>query len=188
MFLPPRLYTGFTIVELMVTLTVAMIAIGLAVPTLSRIIAQNNLATSANSFVSAFGAARQSAIQLNVPVTLCAGDSTGCHTQPNWDWSKGWLVFIDRDKDGTLDAGERILHTGMASHRGLLVQGNHPCRKPVIFTSMGFAQQPGGAFAAGTLRVCVPVNIPNNARNLILTKSGRLRVEEADFGGACPTP
>ena len=182
------LAAGFTVVEVMIALAVALITIGLAMPAFSRMIAQNNLATAANSFVSAFGLARQSAIQFTAPVTLCAGDSSGCQDAQNWDWSQGWLVFLDRNKDGALDAGERVLHAGIASHQDVLVQGNGPFQKPVIFTALGFAEQPGGAFAAGTLRVCVRAGIHNNARNLVLAKSGRLRVEEVDFGGTCPTP
>jgi len=175
---------GFSAIELMVTLVVAMVVVGLAIPAFSRFIAQNQLATTANDFVAAFGAARQSAVQLGAPVTLCAGDDSGCFTPT--DWSAGWLAFVDRDKDGSLDSGERVLYTGIARRDDVMVMGNRPLKRPVIFTPLGFATRPGGAFAAGTLRVCVSSSIENNARNLVLSKAGRLRVERADFAGACP--
>lgn len=178
--------SGFTSIELMVTLTVALILVGIAVPAFSRMTAQNHLATAANNFVSAFAMARQSAVQLGVPVTLCAGDETGCFDSA--DWSEGWVAFADRDRDGALDANERVLYTGIARRDDVDIAGNRPMQKPVIFTPMGFAIQPGGAFMAGTLRVCVTSPIENNARNLVLSKSGRLRVEQADFEGDCPAP
>ncbi len=177
---------GFSAIELMVTLVVALIVVGLAIPVFSRISAQNHLATTANDFASAFTMARQSAVQLGAPVALCAGDDAGCFSDV--DWSQGWLAFVDRDQDGTLDASERVLYTGSASRSDVLVAGNQVMQKPVIFTPMGFALQPSGAFAAGTLRVCVTAPIENNARNLVLSKPGRLRVEPVDFDGLCPAP
>ncbi|MDD4965931.1 GspH/FimT family pseudopilin [Halothiobacillus sp.] len=185
-FAPPDSSLGFTAIELMMTLIIAMILLAIAIPSFSRMTAQNHLATTANDFVSAFGAARQTAIVKGRPVTLCAGNQSGCFASV--DWSNGWLAFVDADKSGTLDAGEQILFTGIARRDDVVVQGNTPVEKPIIFSPLGFASQPGGAFTAGTLRVCVPTDIANNARDLVLAKSGRLRVEAKDLNGACPWP
>ncbi|ACX94887.1 GspH/FimT family pseudopilin [Halothiobacillus neapolitanus] len=185
-FTPPDSALGFTAIELMMTLIIAMILLAIAIPSFSRMKAQNHLATTANDFVSAFGAARQTAIVKGRPVTLCAGDQSGCFDTV--DWSNGWLAFVDADKSGTLNAGEPVVFTGVARRGDVVVQGNTPVEKPIIFSPLGFASQPGGAFTAGTLRVCVPADIANNARDLVLAKSGRLRVEAKDLSGACPAP
>lgn len=185
-FAPPDASLGFTAIELMMTLIIAMILLAIAIPSFSRMTAQNHLATTANDFVSAFGAARQTAIVKGRPVTLCAGNQSGCFASV--DWSNGWLAFVDTDKSGTLDVGEPVVFTGVARRGDVVVQGNHPIQKPVIFSPLGFASQPSGAFTAGTLRVCVPASIGDNARDLILSKSGRLRVEAKDLDGACPAP
>ncbi len=177
---------GFTAIELMTTLVIAMVLLAIAIPSFSHMTAQNHLATTTNDFVSAFALARQSAVAKGRPVTLCAGDQSGCFASV--DWSKGWLAFVDADKSGTLDADEQILFTGIARRDDVVVQGNTPVEKPVIFSPLGFASQPGGAFTAGTLRVCVPTDIANNTRDLVLAKSGRLRVEAKDLNGACPGP
>ena len=180
---------GFTAIELMVTLIVSMVLLAIAIPSFSAIIAQNRLATATNNLNMAFLVARQTAIARNAPVALCAGDVVhGCHAAADWDWSRGWLAFMDRDRDGVRDAGESIVHTGAASPLGLVVYGNTPMRKPIIFSPMGFATQSGGAFSAGTLRVCVPSPIQNNARDLILAKSGRVRVASVHLAGACSAP
>lgn len=180
---------GFTTIELMVTLTILVVLIGIAVPSFSAMTAQNRLATAANDLNAAFSLARQTAIVRNAPVALCAGDATaGCHAPAAWSWSRGWLVFIDRDRDGIRDAGEPVVQIGSSSPVGLVIQGNAPMRKPVIFSPMGFATQPGGAFSAGTVRVCTPTRIEHNARDLILSKSGRVRVEPVDLAGACSPP
>ncbi|MGD9663003.1 MAG: GspH/FimT family pseudopilin, partial [Porticoccaceae bacterium] len=151
-FTPPDSVLGFTAIELMMTLIIAMILLAIAIPSFSRMKAQNHLATTANDFVSAFALARESAVAKGRSVTLCAGDQSGCFDTV--DWSNGWLVFVDADKSGTLDADEQILFTGIARRDDVVVQGNTPVEKPVIFSPLGFASQPGGAFTAGTLRVC----------------------------------
>ncbi len=180
---------GFTTIELMVTLTIAVVLIGIAVPSFSAMTAQNRLATTANNLNSAFSLARQTAITRNAPVALCAGNAhNGCHSAANWDWAQGWLVFVDRDRDGARDADEPIVHEGAVNPVGLVISGNTPMRKPIIFSPMGFASQPGGAFSAGTIRVCASARIQNNARDLILSKTGRLRVSSVDLAGACVAP
>jgi len=180
---------GFTSIELMVALTILVVLIGFAVPSFSAMVAQNRLATAANNLSAAFSLARQTAVTRNAPVALCAGDAAhGCHAPADWNWSRGWLVFMDRDRDGVCDAGEPIVHEGAASPVGLVIAGNSPMQKPIIFSPLGFAAQPGGAFSAGTLRVCATARIQNNARDLILSKSGRVRVAQVHLAGACPAP
>lgn len=177
---------GFTVIELMITLTLAMILLSLAIPAFSRMTAQNHLATTANDFVSAFALARESAITKGRAVALCAGDASGCFDTV--DWSHGWLAFTDPNKNGVLDTSEHVVFTGIVRRDDVVVQGNTPVEKPIIFSPLGFASQPGGAFTAGTLRVCVPADIGENARDLVLAKSGRLRVEAKNLAGACPSP
>jgi type IV fimbrial biogenesis protein FimT len=180
---------GFTTIELMVTLTVVMVLLAIAIPSFSAISAQNRLAAATNDLAAAFSLARQTAVTRNASVALCAGDAVhGCHTSTDWDWSRGWLVFMDRDRDGVRDADESIVHEGSQSSAGVVIAGNEPMRKPIIFSPLGFATQPGGAFSAGTVRVCSPSGIQDNARDLILAKSGRVRVASVHLAGACPAP
>lgn len=179
---------GFTLIEAMLVLLVAAVLMGIAAPSLRGWLLQQHLSTSTNSLISAFHLARQTAIQSHQAVSLCAGHEGTCHSKAAWDWSKGWIVFYDRNRNGILDGEERPLQTGFGAHSNLVVAANSPLRKPVIFTPLGFAEQPGGAFAAGRLRLCAPLPIYKNARDLVLSKSGRIRLEESDFSGACPSP
>lgn len=179
---------GFTLVEMLVVLLMSAVALSLAAPGLQNLLATHRLSAATNSFASAFHLARLAAIQRNRPVALCAGESGTCHSRASWDWAKGWIVFIDPNRNGVREADEPLLHSGAAAHSSLLARGNTPLRKSVIFTAQGFAEQPGGAFAAGRLRICAPMPLSNNARDLVLSKSGRLRLEDADFSGTCPPP
>ena len=67
---------GFTLVELMITLTVATILLVIAVPSFSYIINSNRLTTTANALIGSLNTARMAAIQRNAPVQFCSNSAT----------------------------------------------------------------------------------------------------------------
>lgn len=175
---------GFTVVELMVTLTVVTVLAGIAMPAFAHLMARDRLAVASNALRGAFAAARQVAIAHNRPVSLCPGNpAQGCVGS----WASGdWLVFLDRNHNAQLDPGEGVVRTGSAPEQGVVIEGNGPMTKAVVYMPEGEAQRASGAFAAGTLRVCVAQGIAPNAVDLVLSSSGRVRVQQDDFGGQCP--
>ena len=67
---------GFTLVELMITLTVATILLVIAVPSFSYIINSNRLTTTANALIGSLNTARMAAIQRNAAVQFCSNSAT----------------------------------------------------------------------------------------------------------------
>ena len=175
---------GFTIMELMVAVTVSVVLIAIAVPAFSALSARNELATTTNALRGALLTARQSAITQGRPVSLCAGSpAAGC----TGDWSAGrWLVFHDTDHSGDLDADEPVLRDGRMPS-GAHVDGNGPFGSALVYVPLGHAEWPSGGFGAGRLRVCVPHDLAPNARELVISASGRVRLESRDFDGSCPS-
>lgn len=76
---------GFSLVELMITLTVMMIVLGLAVPSFQTLFENNRTTTQANELVAAMNLARSEAIRIgaNVSVEANAGG-----------FQNGWCVHI----------------------------------------------------------------------------------------------
>jgi len=179
---------GFTLVEALIVLAVAALLAGWAVPALHGWVMQHRLAVTTNALVAAFHAARQSALHLQRRVVLCAAQDGQCQRSAAADWSKGWMVCLDDDRNGQCDGGEQVLLTAAPAPSGVVLMANSPLRNPVVFTPLGMAQQPGGAFSAGRVRICAAQAIVHNAHDLILAKSGRIRLEDADFAGSCPPP
>lgn len=100
-----RRQRGLTLVELMVTLAVAIILLAVALPMYRSITANNRVAGQTNALVSALQLARSEAVTRLASVAVCArSNDTTCGTSANW--ANGWLVFVDADEDGVLDAGE----------------------------------------------------------------------------------
>ena len=116
-----RHQTGFTLVELMVTLFIAAILITVAVPSFTTTIQNNRVTAQINDFVSTLNFARTEAIKRGARVTVCkSGDASNCDTSTT-GWEQGWIVFVDTDADNTHDGGEDVLLTskGLAAGNSL---------------------------------------------------------------------
>lgn len=67
--------SGFTLVELMITLAVAVILVTVAIPSFRDTLARNELITTTNAWVAAINAARAEAVKRNQSVALCGEDN-----------------------------------------------------------------------------------------------------------------
>ena len=67
---------GFTLVELMITLAVAVVLIMIAVPSFKTLTLSNKLTTTANDIVGALNIARMEAIKRNASTQLCSNSAT----------------------------------------------------------------------------------------------------------------
>lgn len=104
MFNSPEVSAGYTLLELMVTVTIAGILMGVAVPSFTSVIDSNRLTTYANDLVTALNFARSEAIKRGQQVTVRRKSLTSAQ------WENGWNVFVDSDKSNTFnDNGDAIL-------------------------------------------------------------------------------
>ena len=178
---------GLSSVETLVVIVIATSLAAIAFPSFSQLIAQYRLNAGSNALMSAFIMARQSAIEKNQVIGICAGNTeAGCHS----DWSRGeWIVFTDRDRNGKSDEVDDVIQSGSATpdHR-IRILPNRPMKQPVLFQPIGHAEQASGAFAAGTLRLCIEASTVTQGVDLILSKSGHLRSQSLDDGSACLPP
>lgn len=85
---------GFTLVELMITLAVAAIVMGIAIPSFTQMMRNNSSATLGAELAGVLQYARSEAIKRAARVSVCASDDgLSCLAAGNWE--KGWLVFVD---------------------------------------------------------------------------------------------
>jgi type IV fimbrial biogenesis protein FimT len=112
---------GITLWELMMTLVVAGIVLGLGVPSFMEFQRNNAMAAAANELISGAMLARTEAVKRQVPVTLCASsDATALAPVCDTDGADGgFIVFVDENDNGIatdasdgnarVDAGEVVL-------------------------------------------------------------------------------
>ncbi|HAT9045308.1 TPA: GspH/FimT family pseudopilin [Legionella pneumophila] len=87
----PLSIAGFTLVELLVTLSVFAIILTLIVPSLRTMILNNRLTSNIDSLVSSLNYARGVALDRAVNVAVCPLGSPGS-TACGANWSSGWIV------------------------------------------------------------------------------------------------
>ena len=94
--------------ELMVTVTVLGILLGLAVPSFRETMRNNRLIAQNNEFIGGLNLARSEALKRSGSVSMCASaDEATCSSAT--DWSTGWIVFSDPNSNGTFDGDPEVL-------------------------------------------------------------------------------
>lgn len=98
---------GFTLVELMVTVTVLAILASVAMPSLTAFTASNRLSALSSDVVSSLVLARTEAARAGLPVLVrpATGGVTGN------EYGKGWNLYLDNNSNGTVDSGDTLLRT-----------------------------------------------------------------------------
>lgn len=102
---------GFTLLELIVTLAIAAILLSVGVPGFRGIIMDNRLVNETNQFVTAVNTARSAAVRFQRNATVCMTTNYSAAVPTcgsSNDWSPGWIVWVDKDRDGATDANEII--------------------------------------------------------------------------------
>jgi len=90
---PMRRALGFTLLELMVTVTVAGVIFAFGVPSFVDLVRNNRAATNVNELLTAFSIARSEAIRRGSNITVCrSSDGNACTAG---SWASGWIVIRD---------------------------------------------------------------------------------------------
>jgi type IV fimbrial biogenesis protein FimT len=98
---------GFTLLEMMVTVGIAALLLGLAIPSLVDFIRNSRITSAANDMLVDLNLARTESVKRRSIVTLCLSDNS-TDTDPACGNGKGWIVFEDLNGDGNRDAGETV--------------------------------------------------------------------------------
>jgi len=99
---------GFTLVELMVTLAVAAILLGIALPSFLSTMESSRERSVIDAITTSLKYARSEAVKRNRQLVLCSRDasSTGCLGTTDWA-QNGWLLLFD-NPDPTPDEVLRV--------------------------------------------------------------------------------
>jgi len=190
--------SGFTLIELMITVSIVAILLTVGVPSLKTFMQGNQLIASTNELVSAIHVARSEAIKLNSKVSICSS-SNGTSCSGSSSWKEGWIVFVDADGNlaGTGAACTAIntdcllrVHEGFNDNQ-LTVKGvdsNAAAITSFTFTSRGLPRANNGSSQSGAFSICSLNGTGNTIRSraVVLSLSGRVRVSDNAAVISCP--
>lgn len=107
---------GMTVVELLIAVAILGILVTLAAPSFQHQVVSANVSSAVNTFMSDLRFARSEAVRRGSAVVVCRSDSPeattpacGSGSGANGNWVSGWVVFDDRDGDGSFSTGDLIL-------------------------------------------------------------------------------
>jgi type IV fimbrial biogenesis protein FimT len=87
-----RYSRAYTLIELMVTISILAILIAIAVPSFSSTIRDSRIASLSSELQGALQLARSEAVKRRVNVVICRRNAAGTACENGTDWGGGWLV------------------------------------------------------------------------------------------------
>ena len=96
---------GFTLLEMMIVLSLAAIIMTMAVPSYRTFVQNNRITKEVNLLSAAIAGARGESAKRGKRVVLCQSSNPAASTPScsgtSGTWSNGWIVFVDENSDSS---------------------------------------------------------------------------------------
>lgn len=194
---------GFTLYELMITVTIVGVILTFGIPNLTAFTQNSRMTSSANDLHAAFHLARSEAARARTNITICASaDPMGAGSDCDGTWDQGYIVFIDDNGDrARAGANETVLRAHPPADTGVMLRiannatyfmyastglgrqdtgGNTAVSQVVMCDERGNIKAAGGN-SASRLFVATPLG-----RATILRDMGMIGTALTDMGQTCP--
>ncbi|MFK4025976.1 prepilin-type N-terminal cleavage/methylation domain-containing protein [Stutzerimonas balearica] len=157
---------GFTLVELMTTLCVLAVLLGIGAPSLRNLIETSRQQTQINTLIADLSFARANAITSGKMISLCAGQDRCSGSSV---WAEQIMIFRDTNMNGRFDADDVLLQVSSMPATQSWAWNNFRNRNYLSFKPDGTTHSLNGSFT-----LC---NDGTAVRKLVISITGRVRLD-----------
>jgi type IV fimbrial biogenesis protein FimT len=176
-------HCGISLVELIITVAIAALALTLGVPAFTGVQTTMQRAQASMELIASFSLARSEAARRGVSVTICPPTNQGdrCNTEQSPPWGAGWIVFTDLDENSVVDEGtDELIHTARFPQSAFSITTRSEIPGAVSEIAQGVHFR-GSGFPNATGRYLYCDR--SESRELALSYVGRL--EQVSSGAGC---
>jgi type IV fimbrial biogenesis protein FimT len=155
---------GFTLLELLITISIAVIVTTIVQPSAQKVLQQSRITANINQMSGLIRFARTHAITQLSDITLCPSNNM---KTCDGNWRHHLIVFEDLNDNQVLDNQERLLASAQALSEGHKIKGS---RRLISFKHTGSMASPA------SLILCHRNNENTLARGIYVSLQGRVRL------------
>jgi type IV fimbrial biogenesis protein FimT len=155
---------GFTLLELLVSIALLYVVLGIAIPSAKRMLDINKIAADINHTNAIIRFARTTAISQYQTIKICPAHN---HVSCSTDWAAPLIVFADNNSNNVRDANEPLLAASSALRKQHKMKGP---KSAIQFHESGENASPA------SLTLCPKTNDNTLARALYISLQGRIRL------------
>lgn len=173
---------GFTLIELIITLVIVGVLLGIGVPNFRSFIQNSRITSQSNELVGVLATARSEALKRNQAVVVCrSADPTAVTptcTVGGGTWETGWLVFADQNNNNSFTAadGDTLLkvYSGLTGNNTL--RGNSAALVDFVTFNRSGTTTLAAAATPHHFKLC-DTRGAGSARAIVLEPTGRPRID-----------
>ena len=168
---------GFSLSELLTTLTILGILSSFSIPSLSGYLQANAAISDINQIKKLIYHAKSAAIGKGQYVTICVlNNRNSCDRRS--DWKGKVTTFFDPNRDGIIDSGETISQVTEAGKHAASIKWRSFNRRGYLqFSPFGLSSSSNGTFTYCS-------NTQKAIQQLVLNRQGRLKIRDKPLTNA----
>ena len=163
---------GFTLIELIVTITILAIIVSIALPSYHSFMERQEHSQMLALIRNSSNLAKNLAVTHHQQIVICTSENLS--TCSNNQWNKGMLIFTDQNNNKTLDPNEMIHQKLKTNLKYGNLKWDGGVANPNTLTFMGDTGLPRGS--QGSFHYCSLKTAQNNTR-YVVNQMGHVRAE-----------
>ena len=188
--LTPKLQRAFTLIELLITITVLGVLMAIALPNLRDFVVSNRLSSQVNGFIGLINFARSEAIARGQSVLICAKRAADNECSNAQSWANLEMqAFVDVDGNNSWSTGDiplkRIAALDLSGNQTFFSKNEAADPNFIDFGASGSARSLH-TFHIHAMNAADPAYQVKYGRTICIPRAGRVRVAPLSLSLNCP--